>query len=150
MPGTFSQILLHIVFSTKQRAAMIKPVIQPRLYDYLGGIVREEKGTVYAIGGMADHVHLLVRWRTDRTVADLLRTMKGRSSLWVHKTFPAFNDFAWQEGYAAFSVSKSAEPDVKTYIANQIEHHAHRGFEEELLALLRAHEIDFEPRYVFD
>jgi putative transposase len=150
MPGTYSQILLHVVFSTKARAAFIKPELQPRLYDYIGGIVRAEKGTLYAIGGMPDHVHLLLRWRTDGTIADLMRTVKARSSLWVHQTFPAFPAFAWQEGYAAFSVSKSAEADVKAYIERQIEHHQKRAFEQELLALLRAHGVSFDPRYVFD
>lgn len=150
MPGTYSQILFHVVFSTKGRAAFIKPELQPRLYDYIGGIIRAEKGTLYAVGGMPDHVHLLVRWRTDGTIADLMRTVKSRSSLWVHQTFPALSAFAWQEGYAAFSVSKSGEADVKAYIENQVEHHQERDFQAELLALLHAHGVSFDPRYVFD
>ncbi|MFH1110890.1 MAG: IS200/IS605 family transposase [Planctomycetota bacterium] len=150
MPGTYSQILFHAVFSTKGRAGFIRPEIQPRLYDYIGGIVRAEKGTLYAIGGMADHVHLLLRWRTDAAIADLMRTVKARSSLWVHQTFEGLAMFAWQEGYAVFSVSRSAEPDVKRYIENQGAHHKERDFKEELLALLRAHGVDFDERYVFD
>jgi len=150
MPGTYSQILLHVVFSTKGRAAFIKPGIQTRLYDYIGGIVRAEKGTLYAIGGMPDHVHLLLRWRTDAGIANLMRAVKARSSLWVHQTFPSFSGFAWQEGYAVFSVSKSVEPDVKAYIENQVEHHKKGDFKEELLKLLRAHGVEFDERYVFD
>jgi REP element-mobilizing transposase RayT len=150
MPGTFSQILLHVVFSTKRRTASIKPVLQERLYDYIGGVVRAEKGTLYAIGGMPDHIHLLLRWRTDGTIADLMRTVKSRSSLWVHQTFPAFATFAWQEGYSVFSVSKSAEANVKAYIEKQADHHQKRDFREELLALLRAHGVSFDPQYVFD
>lgn len=150
MPGTYSQILLHTVFSTKRRATLITPAIQPRLYDYIGGIVRAEKGSIYAIGGMSDHLHLLLRWRTDATIADLMRTVKARSSVWVHRTFSDAAAFSWQEGYAVFSVSKSAEPDVKAYIENQAEDHKKRDFQEELLALLRAHGVDFDPRYVFD
>ncbi len=150
MPGTYSQILLHIVFSTKSRAAFIKPVLRTRLYTYIGGIVRSEKGTLHAIGGMPDHIHLLLRWRTDATLADLMRTVKARSSHWIHKTFPAFARFAWQEGYAAFSVSKSTEPDVKAYIKNQPKHHEKHDFKHELLALLSAHEVSFDPRYVFE
>ena len=149
MPGTYSQILLHIVFSTKARAALVKPELRERLYGYIGGIVRAEKGTLYAIGGMPDHVHLLLRWRTDGTIADLMGTVKSRSSLWVHQTFPAFAAFAWQEGYAALSVSKSAEADVKAYLEKQVDHHQEREFQEELLALLRAHGVSFDPRYVF-
>lgn len=150
MPGTYSQILLHVVFSTKERRACITPEIQPRLYDYIGGIVRAERGTVYAIGGMPDHVHILLRWRTDGAIADLMRTIKARSSLWVHQTFANAAAFAWQEGYSVFSVSKSVESDVKSYIENQAEHHKKRDFKEELLAMLRDHGIQFEERYVFD
>jgi len=139
-----------VVFSTKQRAAMIKPELQPRLYDYIGGIVRAERGAVHAIGGVPDHLHLLLRWRTDGTVADLVRTIKSRASLWVHQSFPGAAAFGWQEGYAVFSVSKSAEADLKRYIENQAEHHQRRGFKEELLTLLRRHGIEFDERYVFD
>ena len=150
MPGTYSQILLHVVFSTKGRNALIKPDIQVRLYDYIGGIVRKEKGTVYAIGGMPDHVPLLFRWRTDRAIADMMRTLKARSSRWVHESFSDAAAFAWQQGYGVFSVSKSVEPSVKRYIEGQAEHHRQRDFKEEFLALLRAHDVSFDDRYVFD
>ena len=150
MPGTYSQILLHVVFSTKQRSSYITPEIQGRLYDYLGGIIRAEKGTVYAIGGMPDHLHILLRWRTDGAISDLMRTLKARSSRWVHETFPNSGGFAWQEGYAVFSVSKSAEANVKAYIENQAEHHRKRDFAEELLALLHAHGIEYDERFVLD
>ncbi len=150
MPGTYSQIILHVVFSTKQRRAYITPDIQARLYDYVGGIVRAEKGTVYAIGGMPDHVHILLRWRTDGAISDLMRTLKARSSRWVHDTFLDSRAFAWQEGYAVFSVSKSSEADVKAYIENQAEHHEKRDFAEELLALLCAHGIEYDKRFVLD
>lgn len=150
MSGTYSQILLHVIFSTKNRTALIKPVFQSRLYEYMGGIVRQERGTLYAIGGMPDHVHLLLRWRTDQAIADLMRTVKARSSRWMHKTFADMDKFAWQEGYGVFSVSKSIESDVKRYIDNQAEHHKKHDFKGELLALLRAHNVDFEERYVFD
>ena len=149
MPGTYSQILLHVVFSTKGHTAFIESELQERLYGYIGGIVRAEKGTLYAIGGMPDHIHLLLCWRTDGTIADLMRTVKSRSSLWVHQTFSASGSFAWQEGYAAFSVSKSAEAHVKAYIEKQAVHHRKRDFEQELLALLRAHGVSFHPQYVF-
>ena len=113
MPGTYSQLLLHIVFSTKSRRAWIVPDVADRLYEYIGGIVRAERGVVYGIGGVADHVHLLLRWRPDGSVSDLMRTVKARSSRWVHETYPAMREFAWQEGYAAFAVSKSREEAVK-------------------------------------
>ena len=150
MPGTYSQILLHAVFSTKRRASIITLEIQPRLYDYIGGIVRAQKGVVYALGGMSDHLHILLRWRTDAAISDLMRTVKARSSVWIHRTYPDYAAFAWQEGYAVFSVSKSAEPYVKSYIEHQAEHHKKRDFQEELLARLRANGVDFDARYVFD
>jgi len=149
MPGTYAQILFHIVFSTKCRRALITPEIQPRLYAYIGGIVRSEKGTLHAIGGMPDHVHMLLRWRTDDALANLMGTAKARSSLWVHQTYPESATFAWQEGYAVFSVSKSIEPGVKEYIAHQAEHHRKNDFKDELLALLNAHGVEFDARYVF-
>jgi REP element-mobilizing transposase RayT len=150
MPGTYSQMLLHIVFSTKHRQSWITPNIANRLYPYMGGIVRAEKGVLYDIGGVADHVHMYLRWRPDDRVSDLLRTVKARSSRWVHDTFPALGAFAWQEGYSVFSVSKSREQAVKNYIAGQAEHHKKEDFKSELLRLLRAHGVEFDERYVFD
>jgi putative transposase len=150
MPGTYSQILLHIVFSTKHREAWITPEVAERLYPYMGGIVRAEKGVLYDIGGIEDHVHLYLRWRPDGSVSDLMRTVKASSSRWVHDTFPALGAFAWQEGYSVFSVSKSQEGAVKAYIAGQHEHHRKEDFKTELLRMLRLHEVELNERYVFD
>ncbi|MCB9854620.1 MAG: IS200/IS605 family transposase [Phycisphaerales bacterium] len=150
MPGTYSHVVLHVVFSTKERAPFIQPQIQSRLYDYMGGILRSEKGVLYAIGGMSDHVHLLFKWRTDRTIADGMRSIKAGSSGWVRQTFPDCADFRWQEGYAVFSVSKPGEADVKAYIQNLEDHHRRRTFQEELLAFLDAHGVDYDPKYVFE
>jgi REP element-mobilizing transposase RayT len=138
------------VFSTKHREPWITADIADRLYAYMGGIIRAEKGVLYDIGGVADHVHLHLRWRPDATVSDLMRTVKARSSRWVHETLPALRAFAWQDGYSAFSVSKSQEPMVKRYIANQARHHAKEDFKTELLRLLRAHGVEFDEQYVFD
>jgi len=150
MPGTYSQVLLHIVFSTKHRKPWITPDVADRLYAYIGGIVRAEKGALYAIGGFEDHVHLYLRWRPDAAISDLLRTLKSRSSKWVHETFPSHQAFAWQEGYSVFSVSKSQESAVKNYIANQMEHHRKEDFQSELLRMLGIHGIEFDEKYVFD
>src|SRR5262245_26467223 len=148
MPGTYSQLLLHVVFSTKHRTSWITADVAQRLYPYLGGIVRGEKGVLYEIGGIEDHVHLYLRWRPDESVSELMREIKAKSSKWVHDTFPALGEFAWQEGYAVFSMSKSQEPAVKAYIAGQPEHHRRIDFKAELLKLLIAHEIEFDERYV--
>lgn len=92
---------------------------------------------------------MLLRWRTDESIADLMRTVKGRSSLWIHETFSELSQFAWQEGYSVFSVSKLQEPAVKTYIMNQREHHRKEDFRFETLRLLRAHGVEFDEKYVF-
>jgi REP-associated tyrosine transposase len=150
MPGMYSQLLLHIVFSTKNRQPWIRRSIADRLYSYIGGIVRQEGGALYEIGGIEDHLHLLVRWRTDAAVSDLMRVVKTNSSRWIHSTFADLTEFAWQEGYAAFSVSKSQEAAVKKHLAMQEEHHRREGFRSEFLRLLQAHGVEFDDRYVFD
>ncbi len=88
MPGTYSQILLHIVFSTKHRKPWITPDITQHLYPYIGGIIRSEKRSLYNIGSIEDHVHIYMRWRPDQSISDLMRTLKSRSSKWIHDTFP--------------------------------------------------------------
>jgi len=150
MPGTYSQLLLHIVFSTKHRQPVITTDIAERLYPYMGGIIRAEKGVLYDIGGIENHVHLYLRWRPDGSVSDLMRTVKARSSKWIHETFPKLASFTWQEGYSVFSVSKSQEEVVKKYLVGQAEHHKKEDFKSELLRLLRAHGIEFDERYVFE
>ena len=116
----------------------------------MGGIVRAEKGVLCHIGGVEDHVHLCLGWRPDESVSALIRTVKARSSKWVHDTFPALGSFAWQEGYSVFSVSKSQEGAVKKYIAGQAAHHKKEDFRSELLRMLRAHGVECNERYVFD
>jgi putative transposase len=150
MPGTYSQLLCHIVFSTKHRTPWIRDEIAERVHSYIRGIVRQEGGTLFDINGVDDHVHLYLRWRPDESISNLMRTVKSRSSKWIHETFSELSAFAWQEGYAVFSVSKSQEVAVKQYIANQREHHRHESFQSELLRLLKAHGVEFDERYVFD
>jgi putative transposase len=148
MSGTYSQILLHAVFSTKERRTWLKPDIVVDLYPYMGGIMRDMKATLLAIGGVEDHVHLYFRWRTDEAISNLMREVKAGSSEWLHKQFSKLRAFAWQEGYAVFSVSKSQEKRVKKYLANQVEHHRQCDFRTELKELLQKHEIEFEEKYL--
>ena len=150
MPGTYSQLLLHIVTSTKRRIPWISTAVAGRLYPYIGGIVRAEKGVLYEIGGVEDHVHMYLRWRPDGRVSDLMRTVKAGSSKWMHETFPELAAFAWQEGYSVFSVSKSQEDALKRYIKGQVEHHKTEDFKSELLRTLRAHGVEFDETYTFD
>ena len=124
--------------------------VAARLYPYIDGRVRAENGVLYDIGGVEDHVHLYLRWQPEGAVSDLMRSVKARSSKWIHDTFADTSAFAWQEGYSVFAVSKSQEQAVKKYIAGQAEHHKKEDFKTELLRLLRLHEIEFDERYVFD
>ncbi|MCW5766091.1 MAG: IS200/IS605 family transposase [Phycisphaeraceae bacterium] len=149
-PAPTPQLLLHVVFSTKDRTPWITTDVSERLYPYIGGIIRAEKGTLYDIGGVKDHVHMYLRWRPDGSVSDLMRTVKARSSKWIHDEFPKLGAFAWQGGYSVFSVSRSQEDAVKRYIAGQAEHHKREDFKSELLRILRAHGVEFDETYVFD
>ncbi|MGD8453101.1 MAG: IS200/IS605 family transposase [Phycisphaerae bacterium] len=149
MPSAYTQNFYHAVFSTTQRANLLTPDLEARLYPFIGGIVRELRCTLLAINGMPDHVHLLVRYRPDLSHSDLLRQVKGRSSKWINETFPQSGRFAWQEGYGGFTVSKSVVPEVEAYIARQKEHHKRQDFRTEFLELLRRHGIAFDERDVF-
>jgi REP element-mobilizing transposase RayT len=148
MPGAYCQLLLHVVFSTKDRRPWITPEVAARLYPYVGGVVRARGGVLYDVSGSADHLHMYLRWRADGSVSDLMRTVKASSSRWMRDTFPALATFAWQAGYSVFSVSRSREAHVKGYIAGQTEHHKKEGFESELLRLLRAHGVEYDPQHV--
>jgi REP element-mobilizing transposase RayT len=107
MGHSYTNLLYHIVFSTKERQAWLDPEISARLYDYLGGAIRSEGGTNLSINGCADHVHVLAKLRQNKAVSDVLRAIKANSSGWIHRTFRDSRDFAWQSGYGAFTVSQS-------------------------------------------
>ncbi len=147
MGHTYTNILLHVVFSTKDRAHVITDDLRPELLAYLGGAVRELGGTALLVNGPADHVHGLWRLPADLAVAECVRKVKANSSGWVHRKFsPAF---AWQTGYAAFSVSESRAEAVMTYIRNQLEHHRRHSFQDELRALLKKQGIAIDERYAW-
>jgi putative transposase len=149
MSHTFTQLLYHIVFGTRNRAALIDPGLRDDLYPYIAGIVRNERGSLLAIGGMPDHLHLLVRLKPAVSLSDLLCSVKANSSGWVHERPDPPRGFAWQEGYGAFTVSESTAGPVCRYIQNQEEHHRERSFEEEWIALLKRHGIEFDPANPF-
>jgi len=149
MSHTFSQILFHLVFSTRCRQGLIHAEVREELYPYMEGIVRGEGGVLLGIGGMPDHVHLLVRLKPAIFLPDLLRAVKASSSRWVDERFNVPGGFSWQEGYGAFSVSESAARRVHRYIQNQEEHHRRRNFEREWISLLKRHGIEFDPERPF-
>jgi putative transposase len=150
MPRAWTQNFYHRVFSTTDRAPLIVPELEQRLYPFLGGILRDLGCALLAVNGMPDHVHLLARYPSDLAHSDMLRHVKSRSSKWVRESLPIGRGFAWQEGYGGFTVSKSMTPKVESYIARQKEHHRDQDFKTEFLELLRKHEIDFDEAEVFD
>jgi REP element-mobilizing transposase RayT len=146
MPHSFASLLVHIIFSTKNRAGELSPQLAARLFPYMGGIIRERKGVPVIINGPADHVHRLVYVSATESIADLLRVVKTNSSRWVHEQFPEQKRFGWQAGYGAFTVSGSRAARVTDYIAAQQEHHRRVSFQEEFLAFLRNHGMAHDVR----
>ena len=149
MPHSYTNLLYHIVFSTKDRRPFIAPAIAGRLHAYLGGGIRAEGGTAIVINGTSDHIHILARLRQDKKLADVLRGIKANSSKWIHDTIAPHERFAWQSGYAAFTVSQSQAERACSYIRDQQSHHCRKTFEEEFVALLKAHRIPFDPDHLF-
>lgn len=145
MGHTYSNLLLHVVFSTKQRRPLIHEAFRQRLYEYMGGLARKEFGQAVIVGGTENHIHALLSIRTDVSVADAMRKLKALSSGWVRRLDSQRGDFAWQSGYSAFSVSESQKERVVAYINRQVEHHKQKTFEEEFAELLRRHGIQYDP-----
>ena len=148
MAKTFTKLVYHIVFSTKERAPLITDEIRDRLYEYLGGVIRGEKGSLLEIGGVEDHVHILARFGAAIAVSDMIQRSKGSSSHWLNQQPGIW--FAWQTGYGAFSVSESQVAAVRKYIQRQKEHHKRQSFKDELISLLRKHRIEFDERDLLD
>ena len=149
MGQSYTCLYYHVIFSTRNRAPQITDDLRRRLYDYLGGIIARENGRLMAAGGAADHVHLLLSLGAPASVADVLRVMKTNSSKWIHETFPDKSQFAWQAGYAAFSVSHSNIERIKGYIADQEAHHRRTTFQEEYVAFLKRHGVSYEEKYLW-
>jgi REP element-mobilizing transposase RayT len=150
MASTFTSLTYHVVFSTKYRKNRITPALQEELYKYIGGVVREQKGVLLEIGGVADHVHLLTGFNPTVAVSDVVRLIKTNSSKWVNEKSDTTRKFQWQTGYATFTVSCSQVDIVRRYIQNQAEHHKTLSFRDEFLALLKRHGIEVDMRYVFE
>jgi len=149
MSDTYTNLLYHVVFSTKHRAPIITEDIHGRLYEYIGGILRGEGGVLLEIGGMADHVHLLARLKPTLAVSEAARLIKANSSKWLNESVVS-DRFRWQAGYGAFTVGTSMVPDVSRYIRNQAHHHRKRTFKEELIELLELNGVDYDEARIFD
>ena len=140
----------HCVFSTKERRRLITPTLRDRLWPFLGGIARKNKMKAIEIGGMEDHVHILLSLPSTLSIAKALQLIKGGSSKWVHETFPEQRMFGWQVKYGAFSVSVSQLETIIQYIKDLKEHHRQMTFQEEFIALLKKHRVEYDERYLWD
>ena len=149
MANTYSSLCYHIIFSTKNRTSYIEPEVEDRIWAYVGGIARKHKMTALQVGGIEDHLHALVIAPPVYAPSQIAQFLKGDSSKWIHEEFPAMRGFAWQDGYGAFTVSKSNIQDVIDYIKAQREHHRQRSFQEEYLGFLRKHGIEYDERYLW-
>jgi len=146
MSHTYAQNVVHIVFGTKERRRTISKEFQARMWSYIAGVCKNHGIFVHAIGGADDHVHLLVQIPQQLSLAKAVLTIKSNSSRWANEQG---NEFSWQQGYAAFSVSASRIPAVIRYIQTQEAHHRRMNFEAEFVALLKKHGVEFDPRFVF-
>ncbi len=150
MPQSLVKTLLHLVFSTKNRAALITPEIEPDLFKYMSGIIENNHSKLLLANGASDHVHLLVSLGKTISVSELVGDIKRDSSKWIKLQDTSLGNFYWQEGYGAFSVGHTQIEEVKNYIASQKEHHAKTSFQNEFRYFLNKYEIDFDERYVWD
>jgi len=139
----------HCVFSTKERRRFITPELRGRLWPFLGGIARQNKMKAIEVGGVEDHVHILLSLPSTMAVSKAVQLIKGGSSKWIHDTFPDQRMFAWQKEYGAFSVSVSQLDKAIEYIRNQEAHHRKKTFQEEFLTLLKKHRIEYDERYLW-
>ena len=149
MAHTFTNLLTHVIFSTKDRLPLLTPDLRPDMLAYLGGILRKLHGKVIELNARPDHVHGLLSLPPTLAVAEALRVLKSNSSLWVHETRRRAT-FAWQTGYGAFSVSQSNVPAVVSYIRNQDQHHRKLTFQEEFITFLKRHGIAYDERYIWE
>jgi REP-associated tyrosine transposase len=145
---SFISSLHHCVFATKGREPLLIPGIRERLWQYLGGVARENGIKALAIGGVADHVHVLLSLPATMPLSKAMQLLKGNSSKWIHETFPKLASFAWQEGYAAFSIGVSGIEETRAYIRNQEEHHRTRTYREEVIVFLKRHGLPFDDAMI--
>jgi REP element-mobilizing transposase RayT len=149
MSHTYTSIFIHTVFSTHNRNPYIHPALSERLHPYLGGIARDHGFKALGIGGVEDHVHLLLSLPGSIHISKAVQLLKGGSSKWVHDTMPGSKDFSWQEGYGAFSIGASQVDDTLRYIAQQVDHHRQATFQDEYRSFLTRHGIAIDERYVW-
>ena len=150
MAQTLVSLMVHVIFSTKNREAFITPEIEPELFAYIGGILKNHESHLLDAGGTADHIHLLVSQSKNVSLSSLLKDVKKDSSSWIKTKGNQFRNFHWQDGYGAFSIGKSDIRELKRYIAGQKEHHRKRTFQEELIEFLEDYGVAYDERYLWN
>ncbi|MHC1736378.1 MAG: IS200/IS605 family transposase [Ignavibacteriaceae bacterium] len=150
MANTYVQIYVHFIFAVQNRLSLIQDEWQSGLYKYMTGIVEHHNHKLFAINGMSDHIHLLVSMNPKQAPSDLVYHIKRSSSIWINENKLALGQFAWQDGFGAFTYGKSQIPEVAKYIENQKQHHSKKTFQEEYLKLLELFEIKYDKRYIFN
>jgi len=150
MSQSLANILIHIIFSTKKRKPFIQPEIIQDLHQYMGGISRHLKTPVHEIGGIEDHVHLLISLPRTLTLSKFIEEIKKGSSKWMKTNGEQYNQFAWQNGYGAFSIGQSKFDILRKYIQNQHDHHKKISFQNEFRYFLNKYHIEFDEKYVWD
>ena len=149
MANTYTQIHIQAVFSVQNRESLIYKSLQEDLNKYITGIFANNNHKLLSINGMPDHVHVLFGFRPTQSLSDLMQDVKGSSSMWINDNRLVKGKFSWQEGFGAFSYSKSDLPNVIHYIENQQIHHKKFSFQEEYIKLLKDFDIDYDDRYIF-
>jgi len=150
MPNTFSQIYIQIIFAVKNRAALIQPIWEEKLYKYITGIVQNKGQKMIAINGVSNHIHLFIGMKPNCCLSDLVREVKKSSNEFIKENKFTNNSFSWQEGFGAFSYSHSQIDTVAKYVMNQKEHHKKVTFKDEYISFLKKFEVEFDEKYLFD
>ena len=150
MAQTLVSLMVHVIFSTKNREPLLTPEIEPELFAYIGGILKNNESRLLDAGGTSDHLHLLISQSKNLSLSSLMKDVKKDSSSWIKTKGREFRNFHWQDGYGGFSIGKSDVPGLKQYIANQKEHHRKRSFQEELVQFLDEYGIEYDERYLWN
>jgi len=149
MGSTLTNLVFHVIFSTKNREPTIISEMRDELHRYMGGIIKGESGVVLEIGGMADHIHIVIKLKPVHSLSEIMRKVKGNSSKWVNEQNRLKDRFAWQEGYGAFTVSESQISAVIRYVKEQEKHHRIFSFKDEFIRILKRHRVEYEERYLW-
>ncbi len=149
MGSTLTNLLYHIIYSTKGREPTIIPEIRDELYRYIGGIIKGEGGVLLEIGGMPDHVHLVTKLKPVHSLSEFMQKVKGNSSKWLNEQNLGTGRFSWQDGYGAFLVSESQLSTVTRYVKEQEKHHHRLSFKDEFVQFLKRHEVEYDERYLW-